>query len=152
MANPSTALRNVDETLRSIIVSLIDAQKGLMKLGECMKNSMVKRYFLAEALKRAEFREEIESMLLKEGMHDLIEGGSEAGVIYRAWIGLQAAMHEGDHALLITAVQAEGDTVQAYSDALESELPQPVRRLLSTQATNIKISLDCVRAMLASSR
>jgi hypothetical protein len=113
---------------------------------------MVKRYFLAEALKRAEFRGEIESVLLKAGIHDLIEGGSETGVIYRAWIGLQAAMHEGDHALLVTAAQAEGDTVRAYSDALESDLPQPLRQLLSTQATNIKISLDCVRAMLVSTR
>ncbi len=152
MANPSTTLRNVEETLRSVIVSLIDDQKGFQQLGENLKNSMVRRYFLVESLKRAQFRGEIESMLHQEGMPDLSESGSVSGAILRAWSGLQAAMHQGDHALLATALHAEDEVVHAYRDALDNEIPLPVRQVLSTQAARIENSLDCLRTMVASSR
>jgi uncharacterized protein (TIGR02284 family) len=151
MTNPSTTLRNVEDTLLSVIVSLIDTQRGFLKLGETLKDDVLKKYFLAESLKRAEFRGELETVLHQEGMHDIIERGSVSGTIYRMWTGVQAKLHEGDHALLVTAEQAEDEAVQAYKDALEKQLPLPVRQLLSSQSAYIHTSHDYVRAARDSS-
>ena len=90
MINPSVTHRNVQEVIRLIIVSLIDAQKGFQKLGENVKDEMLKKYFLTESLKRSEFRGQLETVLHQEGMHDIVEGGSVSGAIYRVWAGLQA--------------------------------------------------------------
>jgi len=152
MKNPSAAHRNIEDTLRSIIVGLIDAQKGFQRLGENLKDEMLKKYFLWESLKRAAFRGQLETVLYQQGMHDIVEGGTLGGVIYRMWAGLQAKLHEGDHSLLNTAEQAEVDTVQTYRDALDKELPLPVRQLLSSQAAYIEGSLDYIRSARDSSK
>jgi len=146
MKNPSATHQNVENTLRSIIVSLIDAQKGFQRLGENLKDEMFKKYFLWESLKRAAFRGQLEAVLHQEGMRDIVEGGTLGGAISRMWASLQAKLHEGDLALLITAEQAEIDTVQSYRDALDKELPLPVRQLLSSQAAFIEGSLDYIRS------
>jgi uncharacterized protein (TIGR02284 family) len=145
MVNASTTLRNVEDALRSVIVSLIDAQRGYQKLGETVKDDLLKNYFLAESLICAQFRGDLEAVLHQEGMHDIVETGSVSGAIYHMWAGLQAKLHEGDHALLVTAEQAGGDTVRAYRDALDKELPLPVRQLLSSQAAAIEDSHDYVK-------
>jgi uncharacterized protein (TIGR02284 family) len=152
MGNPSKTLANVEDTLHSVIVSLIDGQKGFQAIGDAVKDELLKKYFLEESLKRAEFRGDLETVLHQEGVHDISERGSVAGAIHRAWAGLQGKMHEGDHALLTTAESAETETSQAYRDALDKELPLPVRQLLSTQAAQIDLSLDYVRAACDSSK
>ena len=151
MLNPSTTFRNVEDTLRSVIVSLIDAQRGFQKLGEAMKDDLLKNYFLAESLKCAQFRGDLETVLHEQGMHDIVEAGSVSGAIYHMWTGLQAKFHEGDHALLITAEQGGGDTLRAYREALDKELPLPVRQILSSQAAHIDDLLDYVKAARDSS-
>ena len=44
------------KTLKSVINVLQDGQKGFADLGEHLKDDTLKRYFLAESLKRANFR------------------------------------------------------------------------------------------------
>ena len=95
MKNPSATHQNVEDTLRSIIVSLIDAQKGFQRLGENLKDEMFKKYFLWESLKRAAFRGQLEAVLHQEGMRDIVEGGTLGGAISRMWASLQAKLHEG---------------------------------------------------------
>ncbi len=152
MPNPSIILRNVEEGLHSVIVSLIDVQREFQKVGENMKDETFKEYFLAESLKYAEFRGDIEAVLRHVGMHDLVETGSVSGFIFRVWAGLQAKLQEGDHALLITAEQVSGETVQTYRDVLDKELPLPVRQLLSSQAAYLEGSREYIKSARDCSR
>ena len=144
MSTASNTLKETEEALRLVIRNLIDGQEGHKKIAEELKDETLRRYFLAESLKRAQFRGDLETVLHQEGMHDIVEGGSVSGAIYHMWAGLQAKLHEGDHALLVTAEQAGGDTVRAYREALDKELPLPVRQLLSSQAAAIEDSHDYV--------
>ena len=54
--------------------------------------------------------------------------------------------------LLETAEQGEDAAKKAYRDALQKELPLPVRQLLSTQYVHIQESHDCVKAARDSSQ
>ena len=61
MPHPSDTLHELESTLQSVIETLIDGQEGFQKIGEDLKDETLKRYFLEESLRRAEFRGELET-------------------------------------------------------------------------------------------
>jgi uncharacterized protein (TIGR02284 family) len=152
MANTHILLHEVEESVRSVIQSLIDGQEGFQKLGDEVKDTHLKRYFLAESLKRAEFRGELETILHQEGVHDVKESGTLAGAVHRAWGNLKAAMGGSDQTLLATAEQGEDEAVAAYEKALTKDFPLPVRQLLNTQSAHIQMAHDYIKAQHDSSR
>ncbi|MGA2218531.1 MAG: PA2169 family four-helix-bundle protein [Terracidiphilus sp.] len=142
----------VETTLRPVIQSLIDGQEGFQRIGDDLKSETLKHYFLAESLKRAEFRGELEAVLHQEGVHDIKESGTTSGAVHRAWADLKAKLGGGDRTLLVTAEQGEDEAKAAYKDALDKELPLPVRQLLSTQYAHIQSSHDYVKLARDSSK
>jgi uncharacterized protein (TIGR02284 family) len=142
----SKTTSEVEETLRSVIESLIDGQEGFQKIGDNLKDETLKRYFLAESLKRAQFRGDLENILHQEGIHDVKEKGSVSGAIHRTWGDIKTKLGGGDHSLLETAEQGEDAAKKAYADAMEKELPLPIRQILATQAAHIQSSHDYVKA------
>ena len=139
-------------TLHDVIQSLIDGQEGFQKIGEHLKDQTLKKYFLAESLKRSEFRGELETMLHTEGDHNPKESGSVSGAIDRTWGDLKAHLGGGDHTLLETAEQGEDAAKKAYQDALNKELPLTVKQLLQTQNAHIQKSHDYVKTARDSSK
>ena len=73
VGNPSKDLLETEGALRTIIETLIDNQEGFWKIGEALEDETLKRYFLDESLKRAEFRGELENILHQEGVKDIQE-------------------------------------------------------------------------------
>jgi len=146
MSHPSKTLLNVEDTLKNVIESLVDGQEGFLKLGEELKDPTLKSYFLAESLTRAHFRGDLETILHQEGVHDIKEKGTANGTALRIWATLKTKLGGGDHTLLETAEQAEDAAKAAYAEALQTELPLPVRQVLSTQSAHIQESHDYVKA------
>ena len=146
MSNPSNTLLEVEEALRNVIESLIDSQEGFQQIGDELKDETHKRYFLAESLKRAQFRGDLETVLHQEGVHDIKESGTASGAVHRSWASLKHKLGGGDHTLLETAEQGEDAANAAYADALNRELPLPIRQLLATQSAHIQASHDYIKA------
>ena len=143
----SKTLTKTEETLRSVIEILIDGQKGFETIGEHLTDPTLKKYFLAESLRRAQFRGDLEETLHQEGIHDVKESGTVSGSLHRGWGELKTKLGGGDHSLLDTAEQGEDSAKKEYAKALEvEELPLPVRQMLSTQAARIQSSHDYVKA------
>jgi uncharacterized protein (TIGR02284 family) len=132
--------------LNSLIRTLLDSQKSFADIGEHLKDETLKRYFMAESLKRASFRGDLEEVLHQNGVHDIKESGTTAGAIHRAWGDLKAKLGGGDHALLETAEQDEDQAKKAYADALTQVLPLPVRQLVAEQQAHVLTSHDFVRS------
>ena len=65
--------------LKSVINVLEDGQKGMAEIGEHLHDEALKTYFLAELLKRANFRGELENELHRHGVADVHETGTAAG-------------------------------------------------------------------------
>jgi uncharacterized protein (TIGR02284 family) len=152
VGNPSKDLLETEGALRTIIETLIDNQEGFRKIGEALEDETLKRYFLDESLKRAEFRGELENILHQEGVKDIQESGSAAGTFIRLFTGLKTALGAGAEALLNTAEEAEHAAIQAYADALEKFLPAPVREVLLRQAAHVEASHDYVKTARDASR
>jgi uncharacterized protein (TIGR02284 family) len=137
--------KEMETVLLDLIKTLEDGQKGFADIGERLKDISLKRYFLAESLKRANFRAELENELHRAGMGDVKESGTVSGAIHRAWGDLKAKLGGGDHGLLETAEQGEDEAVEAYEKALKHELPLPIRELLTEQQEQILLSHDFVK-------
>ncbi len=138
--------KETEKVLLTVISTLVDGQKGFADIGEHLKDDTLKRYFLAESLKRANFRAELENELHRAGMADVKESGTTAGAVHRVWGDLKAHLGAGsDHQLLVTSEQGEDVAKKAYKDALEKDLPLPVRQLLTEQQAHINNSHDYVR-------
>jgi uncharacterized protein (TIGR02284 family) len=146
MATDAAKNDELKSDLKAIINVLEDGQKGMAEIGEHLKDETLKRYFLAESLKRASFRGELENELHRQGVADVHETGTVTGALYRAWAGLKAKLGGGDHTLLETAEEGEDEAKAAYEDALNRDLPLPIRQLLTEQQTHIVMSHDYVRA------
>jgi uncharacterized protein (TIGR02284 family) len=142
----STKNKEMEKVLLDVINVLEDSQKGFADIGEHLKDEQLKRYFLAESLKRANFRAELENELHRAGMHDVKETGTISGALHRTWGDLKAKLGAGDHGLLETAEQGEDEAKKAYKQALEQELPLPIRELLATQQAHVLTSHDYVKA------
>ena len=145
MPTDTAKQHEMERALKSLINTLQDSQKGFADIGDHLKDETLKRYFLAESLKRAGFRGDLEEVLHQNGVHDIKESGTTAGTLHRVWADLKARLGGGDHTLLETAEQGEDEAKKAYKDALDQELPLPVRQLLAEQQAHILTSHDFVR-------
>jgi len=145
MGNPSKDLVEAESTLRLVIENLIDAQEGMQMIGEEVKDEALKSFFLAEGLKRAQFRGELESILHQEGVKDVNETGTAAGAFVRAWTGLRARLGGGEAGLLQAAEESEHAMMEAYDHALHDDLPTPMKEVLAEQALSIVASHSAIR-------
>ena len=145
MSTDSGRLHEMELVLKSLINILQDSQKGFADIGDHLKDETLKRYFLAESLKRANFRAELENELHRAGVHDIKESGTTTGAVHRVWADLKAKLGGGDHTLLDTAEQGEDVAKKAYEDALNRDLPLPLRQLLVEQQAHVLTSHDYVR-------
>jgi len=131
---------------KEVINILEDGQKGFADIGSHLKDETLKRYFLAESLKRANFRAELENELHRHGVPDVHENGTTAGTLHRVWFDLKEKLHAADdHSLLATAEAGEDEAKRVYADALTQELPLPLRQLLAEQNAHILSSHNYVR-------
>jgi uncharacterized protein (TIGR02284 family) len=146
MSEPSNKLKETEKILKEVIDVLHDGQQGFAHLGEHIKDEQLKRYFLAESLKRASFRGELENELHRDGVKDLASEGTVAGSVQRAWGDLKAKIGASDHSLLETAEQGEDTAKKVYADALSQDLPVPVRQLLTEQQSHILTAHDYVKS------
>src|ERR1700748_922329 len=113
MATDAGRQHEMQLALNSLISTLLDSQKGFADIGEHLKDETLKRYFLAESLKRASFRGDLEEVLHQNGVHDIKESGTTAGSLHRAWGDLKAKLGGGDHTLLETAEKGEDRPTEA---------------------------------------
>jgi uncharacterized protein (TIGR02284 family) len=146
MSTDSNKNAEIEKVVKEVINVLEDGQKGFADIGDHLKDETLKRYFLAESLKRANFRGELENELHRHGVHDVHEEGTTAGTLLRAWGGLKAKLGAGDHSLLESAEQGEDEAKKVYQDALSQELPLPLRQLLSEQNAHILNAHDYVKS------
>lgn len=146
MATSTARKRELESALKSVINILEDGQKGMAEIGEHLEDPVLRRYFLGESLRRANFRAELEDVLHCHGIRDVHEAGTAAGTLSRAWAGLKAKFGGGDHTLLDTAEEGEDEAGKVYRDVLDRDLPLPIRQLLTGQQEHILTTYDYIRS------
>src|SRR5262249_45303634 len=137
MVTDSGRQNEMELALKSVINVLRDSQKGFADIGEHLKEEPVRRFFLAESLKRANFRAELENELHRAGVHDVKETGTVTGTLRRVWGDVRAKLGGDDHSLLAIAEENEDAAKRVYEDVLKQTLSLPLRQLLVEQQSHV---------------
>ena len=134
--------------VRTVIEVLHDGERGFQSLGEELKNSQAKSFFMEESATRGSFATELETAVGAMEGEKVKEGGTATGTLHRAWGELKAKMGGSDHTLLETAEQGEDAAKKAYEEVLKmGDVPTPVATLLRKQQAHILASHDKVKAL-----
>jgi len=137
-----------NKAVRSVIEVLHDGEKGFQSLGEQLKDTTAKRFFIEESTTRGRFASELETALGSAISEKVDEGGTASGTLHRAWGELKGKMGGGDHTLLETAEQGEDTAKKAYEEVLKlNDVPPNVQTLLRKQQTHILASHDKVKSL-----
>lgn len=137
-------MSEVNGKLKTVMEILHDGHEGFTSIGENLKDTSKRSFFLEEAQTRSKFEHELTSAA---GLQEHI-GGTAAGSVHRAWGELKAKLGGGDHTLLDTAEQGEDAAKKAYKEALEdATIPASLREILARQQTHIAASHDKVKAL-----
>jgi uncharacterized protein (TIGR02284 family) len=125
-------------TLNDLSETCVDGQQGFEEAAAHAENPHLKRACDGYALERAAFAGEIQNEVLAMGVEP-DRGGSIPGALHRRWIDVKAAIVGRDD-LAILAECERGDEVALarYREALEKELPAPIREIVQAQYERIE--------------
>ncbi len=141
-------MANDDKAIRNLISVLRDSEKGFADIGEHIKDSGYKSFFLAESRVRGSYAAEIERTVNFVTDANVHETGTISGALHRAFGDLKAHLGASDHSLLETAEQGEDVAKKAYKEALEdTSVSDTLRALIAQQAEHVNQSHDKVKAL-----
>jgi len=146
MSDRSAPPESLDVAIYPVIDCLIEGQRGLRTIGESIHDPLLKQYFLEESEARAKYRNSLESILHHHAVHDIEEGALSAA-INRVWGKLKSKLDGRDQSLLAIAEHDQLAATRAYAQALEQDLPFPVRQTLLAQAACIELFHEYVHAV-----
>ncbi len=146
-------MANDDQAVKKLIAVLKDSERGFNDIGEHIKNTEQRSYFMEEARVRGSYAQELERAVNRVTDADVHETGTAAGAVHRVWGDIKARLGGGDHTLLETAEQGEDVAKKAYQDALDDTgVSDTLRALIAQQAEHVRRSHDLVKAFRDSTK
>ena len=140
--------KEIVSTLNGLIETLKDGQEGFKQSASGVDDAQLKTTFDQLSLQRSKFAGELQSEVVNLGEPDPEDSSSVAGSMHRAWINIKSAVTNRDrHAILAEAERGEDSAVAAYKDALEKDLPAPIRDIVTRQQTEVKAAHDKIRSL-----
>lgn len=132
--------RRIESTLQLLVEILIDSQEGLVTIGERLSDLALRRYFLAESIRRGQFIDELKEMLERLGLEISRDSGSAVGALHRAWARIKSQFNESDYALLVTAEHGERTITMLYEEIVRAHLPVCIRKVIVPQAKRVRMT------------
>jgi uncharacterized protein (TIGR02284 family) len=138
--------KKIISTLNSLIETLKDGQEGFKQAASGVDDPQLKTMFESFALQRSRFAGELQNEVVRLGEPEPEDSSSATGAMHRAWINIKSAVTDRDrHAILAEAERGEDAAVAAYKDALEDDLPAPIREVVTRQSADVKAAHDEIR-------
>jgi uncharacterized protein (TIGR02284 family) len=140
--------KEIISTLNNLIETLKDGQEGYRQSASGVDDPQLKTLFDSLSLQRSKFAGELQAEVVNLGEPEPEDSSSVTGSMHRAWINVKSAVTDRDrHAILAEAERGEDAAVSAYKDAMEENLPMPIKDLVSRQAAEVKGAHDKIRAL-----
>ncbi|HEX3816790.1 MAG TPA: PA2169 family four-helix-bundle protein [Chthoniobacterales bacterium] len=140
--------KEIISTLNDLIQTLKDGQEGFQQAATGVDDTQLKSTFVQFSTQRAKFAGELQTEVVNLGDADPEDSGSVTGAAHRTWTSIKGAVTNRDsHAILAEAERGEDSAVAAYKDALQKDLPAPIKDIVSRQQTEVKAAHDKVRSL-----
>ena len=129
-----------------MIETLKDGQEGFKQAAEGVNDPQLKALFNDYSHQRSRFATQLQSQAQSLGEPEPETSSTATGALHRAWINLKSAVTRGDdHAILAECERGEDSAVEAYREAVDSNLSTPVRDIVSRQYAEIKNAHDRIK-------
>lgn len=139
--------------MNNLIETLKDGQEGFRQSAEAVQDHQLKKILSEYSLQRSKFAGELQNQVIQLGESEPETSSSTAGAMHRAWINLKSAVSSrDDKTILEECERGEDSAVAAYKKAMEADLPEPVRDVVSRQYADVKAAHDHVRALRDAAR
>jgi uncharacterized protein (TIGR02284 family) len=137
----------VISTLNYLVETCKDGQNGFRTAAEEIKNSELTTLFNTYAQQRARFAAELQSEVRRLG-GEPEETGSTAAVLHRGWMNIKSAVTGEDEGAVISECErGEDSAVDAYQEALDTDLPNDVKEIVLRQFSQVKEAHDRIRSL-----
>jgi uncharacterized protein (TIGR02284 family) len=143
--------KSTDEKVTTnLIETLEDGRKGFAeaadKLAESDRPDLISK-FRELSEQRSTFSAELESMAAAYG-DDIDESGSIAAAVHRGWMSLKDALAgSGPDGVVDAAISGEEHAVSTFEKALEEDISEDLRTVVSRQYEAIKIAINEIKAL-----
>jgi uncharacterized protein (TIGR02284 family) len=147
---------NVVDTIRDLIKTCRDGEKGYKEAADHAKSSDLKTRFLQTSNERGRFADQLETELARADQDvkkDVKKDeGHVVGALHRAWIDIKEGLGGGDHAVLAWLEQGEDYAKGKYEKALKEALPPSAIIIVREQFQSILRDHDQIKSMRDSSK
>ena len=143
---------DIVDTLNDLIETCKDGEYGFRASAEQVKSRTLRANLLARSSECATAADQLRAHVLQLGGKPE-DGGSAAGAMHRGWVAVKAKLSTYDDlAVLEECERGEDSALATYRDALERDLPTPLRNLIERQYEGAKRNHLEVRNMRDSLR
>jgi uncharacterized protein (TIGR02284 family) len=135
------------DVLNDLIETSRDGEYGFRASAEQAKSSSLRANLLARAASCATAADQLRAHVVELGGKPE-QGGSAAGALHRGWVAAKAKLSTFDDlAVLEECERGEDVALRSYRDALEQDLPAPIRNLVQSQYEGAKRNHNDIRRM-----
>ncbi|MEX0772150.1 MAG: PA2169 family four-helix-bundle protein [Balneolales bacterium] len=138
----------VKATLNRLIETCKDGQEGFRTASEDIEDTSLKTLFSSFAQQRAEFAGELQDALVNIGEAKPEDKSSYTGALHRSWINLKQALASRERqSILKECERGENAAVNEYENALDEDLPAPVKVVVESQHREVKVARDRIKEL-----
>jgi uncharacterized protein (TIGR02284 family) len=136
--------------LNDLIATCKDGMNGFESAADAVETPAAKALFTSRVASIEQSMSDLQDAVLALG-GDPAESGHAAESLRRGWINMTAALAGNDeHEIVEETLRGEETAVAHYREALETPLPDAVRRLVEHQLHGALQNVAAVRALLLS--
>ncbi len=130
----SLEARNALTTLINLVA---DGVEGLAKSAELVEDDVARSLFELWSNERQQFLADLHNIAARFSADDE-DPGTVGGAVHRAWMTAKSAVTGDDEAVIEAAERAEQTAIDAYEEALGTDLPDYARPVIQQQLGQIR--------------
>ncbi|WP_345950996.1 MULTISPECIES: PA2169 family four-helix-bundle protein [unclassified Mucilaginibacter] len=135
-------LKNTADGLNHLIIIANDGKEGYLQATEIVGDSILKAVFARLAAERAEFADELRTLVQASGF-EAETGGGPVGALHRVWVDIKTALVSNDEkSVLNECIRGDRAAETAYETVMdENTLTDEQRNILLKQ---LKLTRDAL--------
>ena len=139
------------DSLHQLIELNKDSDHGYKEASENIEDPELKTILYRLSQQRAEFRGDLEDILHKDYKDDANPSESFLSKLHRSWMDFKTSLASNDNeAVLEECVRGEKHAIEAYEEALKTQLPAYIEEKVKEQLGLIKGALNQVQEFKSS--
>lgn len=129
---------NVVSTLNDLIETSKDGEYGFRACADHAESPELKTLFTSRAEDCHKAAQELQEQVVMFG-GEPDTSGSATGALHRGWVAIRSTLSAYDDlAVLEECERGEDSAVKSYQEALQEQLPEPVRHLVERQYQGVQ--------------